>query len=329
MTLCLRRRDFIAGLGGAVAWPVAAGAQQRALPVIGYLSGRSLNLETPILAAFRQGLKETGYNEGQNVAIEYRFADGQGERLALLALDLALRQVAVIVFAGIVGDQPLRSMRDSSIPILFVTGSDPVQRGIVASLSHPGGNLTGLNTLVAEAISKHIGLLHELVPNIRKIAVLSTPSTRASAQLRAASAAASALGLEVLVLEAGSEGKLDTAFTRLGQDQAGALFVLIDPFLTTHARQIVALAARDRVPALYARRQFIEAGGLVSYDYDIRDGYRWIGTYAGRILKGERPADLPVIQPTKFELVINLKAAKAINFEIPPLVRALADEIIE
>jgi putative ABC transport system substrate-binding protein len=326
----MRRREFIAGLGSAAACSIVARAQQPSIPIIGYLSGRSSNVETQILVTFRRGLKETGYIEGQNVAIEYRFADGQPERLSLLAADLALRQAAVIVYVGVPGnDVLLRMMGGGRIPIVFVIGSDPVERGLVASLSHPGGNLTGVSTLVSELAGKQLGLLHDCLPNAAKIAMLSNPHDSNARQVKEARAAATALGLELLILEASSESEIDAAFARLGPARAEAMFVPLSAFFLARARQIVALAAEHRVPTMFARRQFTEAGGLMSYDYDIREGYRQVGIYAGRILKGERPADLPVFQPTKFEFVINLKTAKALGLTIPETLLATADEVIQ
>ena len=322
----MRRRDFIAGLGGAAVLPVTAWAQKAAVPIIGYLTGRSSDIEGRFLTAFRQGLKETGYVEGQNVAIEYRFAEGKRERVPLLAADLLLRQVALIVYAGVPNDDELLPlMRNSRIPVIFVLGTDPVEQGLVTSLSHPGGNLTGVSNLVNDIVGKHIGLLHELLPNAKKIAVLRGTER----QLRNIHAVASSHGLEVLAIEASGEGEIDAAFARLKREGADALFVPLNPVLISRAKQIVELAARHRMPTIYARRNYVEAGGLMSYDYDSGEGYRRIGIYAGRILKGEKPADLPVFQPTRFEFVINLTAAKAIGLEVPTGLLAIADELIE
>jgi putative ABC transport system substrate-binding protein len=332
MRLCLRRRDFIALLGGAaVAWPLVARAQQRPMPAIGYLSGRSADSDASMLVSFRRGLGDVGYAEGR-VAIEYRFADGQYDRLSAQLTDLTQRKVGVIVFAG--GFQELlQQVRDSPIPIVFSYGGDPVRRGLVTSMNRPGGNVTGVYNLVTELSGKQLGLLHDLVPKAATIAALVDSIQRREEALALALTdardAAAALGQKLLVLEASTAEEIDAQFASLDRQPADAMLVITSPFFVTRAGQIAALAARYRIPAIYARREFAEAGGLMSYGYNFAEVYREMGRYAGRILNGEKPADLPVIQPTKFELVINLKAAKALNFEIPPLIRALADEVIE
>jgi putative ABC transport system substrate-binding protein len=332
--LGIRRRAFVTLLGSAVAWPLAARAQRPAIPVIGYLSGRTAESEASMLVSFRRGLADVGYAEGRNVAIEYRFADGQYDRLSAQLTDLTQLKVGVIVFAGVLPiEGVLQTLRATPIPIVETFGADPVRFGFVASMNRPGGNVTGVNTLVSELSGKHLSLLHDLVPNAATIAALVDPSVRREESIALALTdardAAAALGQKLLVLEAGTAEEIDAQFARLSQEPAEAMLVIVSPLFLTRAGQIVALAARHRIPTLYARREFAEAGGLMSYGYNFTELYREVGRYAGRILNGEKPADLPVIQPTKLELVINLKAAKALNFEIPPLVRALADEVIE
>jgi putative ABC transport system substrate-binding protein len=327
----MRRREFMTLLGGAAAWPLAARAQQRALPVIGYLSARTADSDASMLVSVRRGLADVGYAEGRNVAIEYRFTDGRYDPLSAQLTDLTQRKVGVIVFVGALTEELLQQVRASPIPIVFSTGFDPVGIGLVASMNRPGGNVTGVSNLAAELSAKQLGLLHDLVPKAATIAVLVDPSVRSgeSPALRDARDAAVALGQKLLVLEASTAEEIDAQFARLNKEPADAMLVTISPFFFTRVGQIVAFAARHRIPAIYMRREFAEAGGLMSYGINLPEGYREVGRYAGRILNGEKPADLPVIQPTKFELVVNLKAAKALNLEIPTLVRALADEVIE
>jgi putative ABC transport system substrate-binding protein len=333
----MRRREFIAGLGAAASpaiRPLAALAQQRpAMPVIGYLSARSSESDVAMLTAFRRGLAEIGYAEGRNVAIEYRFGNARFDRLPALAMDLIDRHVAVIIFAGAGGnpeDPVWRPLRASNIPIVFIAGQDPVELGLVASLARPGGNITGLFPWTI-LMGKHVEFLHELLPDAKAIAVLVTSQFRRAAQLAEDQARepAAALGMQLLFLPAGSEGEIDAAFAAMNQQRAEVLLVATSPFFVTRAKRIASLAGRYRVPAIYARREFAEAGGLMSYGYDVADGYRQLGGYAGRILNGEKAGDLPVVQPIKFELVINLKTAKALGFDIPIKVLALADEVIE
>jgi putative ABC transport system substrate-binding protein len=331
----MRRREFIAGLGAAASpaiWPRAAPAQQRpAMPVIGYLSARSLESDVAMLAAFRRGLAEIGYAEGRNVAIEYRFADGQLDRIPAMATDLTGRHVAAIIFAGASGDPEdavWRPLRASNIPIVFNgAGPDPVRSGLVSSFNRPGGNITGIFPLNL-LMGKFMGLLHELVPDAKTIAVLGSSQNSGLVKDEAREPAAT-LGVQLLFFIADSEGEIDAAFAAMNQQQAEALVVTTTPFFVTRAKLIASLAGRYRVPAIYARREFAEAGGLMSYGYDVADGYRLLGGYAGRILKGEKAGDLPVFQPTRFELVINRQTAKALGFEIPAKVLALADEVIE
>src|SRR5262245_42638888 len=330
MRICLRRREFIAGLGSTAFWPLTARAQQSAMPVIGYLSARSSESDVAMLAAFRRGLAEIGYAEGRNVAIEYRFADGQGDRLPALAMDLIGRRVAVIIYAGAgrpPEDAAWRPLRASNIPIVFNGSRDPVGTGLVSTFNRPGGNITGitpLNTLMG----KFMGLLHGLVPDAKTIAVLGSPQGQQFVKDEAREPAAT-LGVQLLFHIANSEGEIDAAFAAMNQQRAEALVVTTSPFFITRARLLASLAGRYRVPAIYARREYAEAGGLMSYGYDVADGYRLLGGYAGRILKGEKAGDLPVFQPTKFDLVINLKTAKALGLAVPPTLRALADEVIE
>jgi putative ABC transport system substrate-binding protein len=322
----MKRRSFITALGGAVAWPLAVRAQRSTMPVIGYLSGRTADSDASMLVSVRRGLGDVGYVEGRNVAIEYRFADGRYDRVSGQLTDLTQRKVGVIVCVGAFPTaEVLQQVRASPIPIVFAgAGGDPVREGLVASMNRPGGNVTGVNTLAGELRGKQLGLLHDLVPKAATIAVLVDLGARRPV-LRDARDAAVALGQKLLVLEASTAEEIDAQFARLDRESADAMLMTTSPFLMTRAGQIVALAARHRIPAIYARREFAEVGGLMSYGYSFADVYRELGRYAGRILNGEKPADLPVFQPTKFELVINLKAAKAQNLEIPPLVRALAE----
>ena len=332
MSIWLRRREFTAGLGGAAAWPLAAGAQQRPMPVIGYLSGRTADSDASMLVSFRRGLADIGYAEGRNVVIEYRFADGRYDGLSAQLADLTQRKVGVIVLAGFSVNEELvrQQVRASPIPIIY--NGDPVLAGLVASLNRPGGNVTGVSSLVGALSGKQLGLLRDLVPKAATIAALFDKDSVRSSQnraLRDARDATAALGQKLLVLEAGTADEIDAQFASLDREPADAMLVATSPLFVSRAGQIAALAARHRIPAIYPRREFADAGGLMSYGVSVAEGYREVGRYAGRILKGEKPADLPIIQPTKFELVINLKAAKALNLEIPPLLLALADEVIE
>ena len=326
----MKRRDFITLLGGAAAWPLAARAQQAAMPVIGFLSSRSPGQSAGVVAAFRDGLAEAGFIEGKNVAIDFRFAEGHLERLPALAIGLVRRGVAVIFTGG--GDVPAMVAKGatSTIPIVFVTGFDPVKSGLVTSLNRPDGNLTGATVIAGQLAAKRLGLLHELVPSVRLVAVLLNPNDpNAEADVAEAQVAARALGQHIEVLPAGSEQELEVAFTSFSQLKADALLLEPDPLFTDLRNKIVALVERQRIPAIYYAREYTAAGGLLSYGASFTDLYRQGGVYVGRILKGAKAADLPVVQPTKFELVVNLKTAKALGLTIPPGVLAIADEVIE
>jgi putative ABC transport system substrate-binding protein len=325
------RREFIAGLGAGVAWPVVARAQEPAMRVIGYLSGRSADSDASLLVSVRRGLADVGYAEGRNVAIEYRFADGRYDRLSAELTDLTQRKVNVIILAPLVTiGELLRQVRASPIPFVFSTGADPVRLGLVASMNRPGGNVTGVASLVGELSGKQMGLLHDLVPQAATIAALFDPRLETSEnRLREARNAAAGLGQKLLVLNASTDEEIDAQFAKLDREPADAMLMTTSSFFVTRARQIAALAARHRIPAIYARREFTEAGGLMSYGANVADGYREVGRYAGRILNGEKPADLPIIQPTKFELIINLKTVKALGLTIPETLLATADEVIQ
>jgi putative tryptophan/tyrosine transport system substrate-binding protein len=326
----MRRREFIAGLSSAAVWPIEARAQQRGMPLIGYLSSRTADSETSMLVSLRRGLADVGYAEGRNVAIEYRFADGRYDRLSVQLTDLTQRKVDVIVLVGVALSEMLQEVRASPIPIV-TNGGDLVRAGLAASMNRPGGNVTGVNALLFELSGKHLSLLHDLVPKAATIAVLFDPSQQSGGPVTLPDArnAAAALGQKLLVLEASTAEEIDAQFARLDREPADAMLLTVSPFFVTRPGQIVALASRHRIPAIYYRREFAEAGGLMSYGDDIAAGYREAGRYAGRILNGEKPADLPIIQPTKFELVINLKTAKALGLTIPETLLATADEVIQ
>jgi ABC-type uncharacterized transport system substrate-binding protein len=327
----VKRREFITLIGGAAAaWPLAARAQQPGVPVIGFLTTLGRNDRPNLAEAFRRGLSETGYIEGRNVAIEYRFAENQHDRLPALAADLVGRKVAVIVATGGGNSVLAAKGATTTIPIVFTFGSDPVLAGFVASLNRPGGNITGVSFFGTLLSGKALGLLHELVPNAAVIALLANPKIQESAgTVSDAQEAARTLGLQLAVFNASTPSEIDTAFATLRQRRVGALLVGGDPFFTSRRQQIVALATRDAVPAMYVNREFVEEGGLMSYGNDILDTYRRAGVYTGRILNGASPADLPVDQATKFEFVINVKTAKALGLEVPAGMSAMADEVIE
>jgi len=326
----MRRRELILFSSAAVAWSLAARAQQKAVPVIGFLSGSSPRLFVPLVAAVRQGLSETGYVEGQNVAIEYRWAEGHYDRLPALAADLIARNVDLIVATGGAASARAAKTATLTIPIVFTTGSDPVEAGLVDSLARPGGNITGVSILNVELIPKRIELISELVPEARIIAMLVNPNNAGTEpMIRDVPEVAHAKGVQLPILKASTQSEIDTAFTSLDQLHAGALVVAPDPFFGTRHDQLLALASRHAIPAIYAWREFVTAGGLISYGTSLAVAYRQVGTYVGKILKGAKPADLPVQQPTVFELVVNLKTAKALGLTIPPSILARADEVIE
>jgi putative ABC transport system substrate-binding protein len=328
----LGRRQFITLLGGgAAAWPLAARAQQSAMPVIGYLHSGSSAPFAHLVEAFRRALKESGYVEGRNVAIEYRWANGEYDRLPELANDLVKRQVEIIVTGGGAPSALVAKNATATIPIVFSVGDDPVKIGLVASLSHPGGNVTGVNVVIGALDSKKLGLLREIVPKATTVAVLQNPDRRPAVQDRLSSlqAAARSIGQQIQVFYVSHERDLDTTFLHVAQSGAGALVVGADAFFNSRRDQLVALAARYGIPAIYETREYAVAGGLMSYGTNLAEGYRQVGVYTARILKGDKPADLPVVQSSKFELVINMKAAKAIGIAVPNSMQILADEVIE
>jgi putative ABC transport system substrate-binding protein len=327
----MRRRDFIMLLGGAAAaWPLAVRAQQPKVPVIGYLSATSQEKQAPLITPFLQGLHETGFVEGRNAAIEYRWAEDKYDRLPVMAADLVDRQVDVLVVAGNTPAALAAKAATHTIPIVFTNGSDPVEVGLVDSLNRPGGNATGMTTISVSLVPKRLELLHEIAPGANTIAFLvNSSSTNFKILTQEMEAAANRIGLQLIVVTATGEGDFAGAFMNLVQRGAGALVVSPDTIFNSHADRLIALAAQFHIPSIYGFREYATAGGLISYGTDLADANRQIGVYAGRILKGEKPADLPVLQPTKFEFVFNLKTAKALGLTIPLTMQYAADEVIE
>ena len=326
----LARRKFIGALGGAATWPLAVRAQQQALPVVGFVRVGSADANARYVAAFHKGLNETGYIEGQNVAVEYHWLQGQYDRLPALAADLVRRPVALIAS---VGDPPALAAKaaTATIPIVFAVGGDPVELGLVASLARPGGNATGINFFAQEVTAKRLRLLHDLVPKAVRIGVLVDPANAAVAAstLRGVQEAAVTIGLQIQVLNASTIGEVDAAFATFSRERPDALFIIGDAFFTSRLGQLATLTSRHGIPATYSNRDFVAAGGLMSYGTDFTDAFRQVGVYTGKILKGTKPADLPVLQLSKFEFVINLQTARALGIEIPRDILSVADEVIE
>jgi putative ABC transport system substrate-binding protein len=327
----MKRREFITLLGGTAAcWPLVAGAQQPTIPLVGFLNSLGQNDRPTLRDAFRRGLSESGFVEGRNVAIEYRFAEDHHDRLPALAADLVSRNVSVIVATGGGASVLAAKAATTTTPVVFTTAGDPVQQGYVASLNRPGGNLTGISWFGAQVSGKGLGLLHELIPNVTVVAMLANPNLPESGRMISdAQEATRNFGQQLLVLNASTPREINAAFATLRQQRAGALYVGGDPFFSSRRQQIVALATRDAIPDIYANREFVVEGGLMSYGNDVTGPYRQAGLYVGRILKGDNPADLPVVQSTKFEFVINLSTAKALGIDVPPTLSARADEVIE
>jgi putative tryptophan/tyrosine transport system substrate-binding protein len=326
----MRRREFITVLGSAlVVLPVAVRAQQSALPTVGFLNTVSAVPFARMADGFRKGLGEVGYAEGQNVAIEYRWAEGHIDQLPALAMDLVNRQVAVIAATGGPAAGLAAKAATSTIPIVFVSGADPVKAGLIASFNRPGANITGISPLSSALGSKRLEILHTLVPKATAIGMLVNPNYDAAVQVQDAQTAADAIGLQVRILNASSVADIDAAFASVKQQAINALLVANDPYLDSHRDQIIALAAPNAIPAMYYNREYVVDGGLISYGANIADAYRQAAVYCGKILKGGKPGDLPVLQPTNFELIINLEAAKTLGLEVPPQLIALADEVIE
>jgi len=326
----MRRRDFIALLGGAAAWPLAARAQQPRMPVVGFVFGGSATARAPV-PAFRKGLSETGYLEGQNVTVEYHWLENQYDRLPALVADLVHREVAVIATPGSTPAALAAKAATATIPIVFGVPQDPVQLGLVASLARPGGNATGINFFYTEVIAKRLRLLHDLVPKAVRVAVLVNPANApvTESTLRETKEAAQTIGLQIQIFNAATISEIDAVFTTFARARPDALFVGPDAFFTDRRVQFVTLTARDRIPSAYSNRELVEAGGLMSYGTDLADMFHQVGLYTGRILKGAKPADLPVLQSTKFEFVINVHTARALGVEVPSGLLAIADEVIE
>ena len=326
----MRRREFIAGLGAA-AWVSPARAQQSAVPVVGFVYAGSADTAAGYLTPFRKGLGETGYIEGQSVTVEYHWLDGQYDRLPALMADLVRRRVAVIATPINAPGAIAAKAATATIPIVFAVGADPVELGLVASLALPGGNATGINFFALEVNAKRLGLLYQLVPKAVRVAVLLNPSNATSAEvtLRSVQEAASVNGLQIQIINASTSQEIDAAFTTLARERPDALFVSGDAFFNSRRVQFATLATRDKIPAAYPEREYVEVGGLMSYGTSFADTFRQVGIYTGSILKGVKPADLPVVQSTKFEFVINLQTARALGIEVPPTLLALADEVIQ
>ena len=326
----MKRREFLALLGAATAWPLAVHAQQQPMPVVGFLNAASPGPLRQQVAAFLAGLKEAGYIEGKNVTVEYRWAGGQYDRLPALVADLVRQQVSVIASGGGAPAALAAKAATTTIPIVFGAGADPVGLGLVASLNRPGGNITGVYQFTSGLEAKRLGLLHEMVPKATSVAVLINPNfADAESQLRDVQEAAARLAVQLIIVRANAESDFDAAFSTLVRQQAVALLVCGSPFFNERREQLVALTARHAVPAVFEWRDFAAAGGLMSYGTNLADTYRQIGVYVGQILRGSKPADLPVVQSTKFELVINLSTAKALGIEVPPSLLARADELID
>jgi putative ABC transport system substrate-binding protein len=326
----MRRREFITILGGAAApWPLAARAQQPAMPVVGFMMAGSRAALRDEIAAFEVGLREMGFTEGQNLALEYRFAEGQFERFPAFASDLVQRRVSVIAASSPQGALAAKRAT-TTIPVVFSIGADPVEAGIVSSLSHPGGNVTGVYQFTAGLESKRLGLLHEMVPKAQVVGVLVNPNyAAAESQLRDVQDSAAHLGLRLIIVRANTESDFDSAFATVVSQRAGAMLVCASPFFNARRQQLIVLTSSHALPAIFEWRDFAVAGGLMSYGTSLNNAYRQAGVYSGRILKGEKAADLPVVQSTKFEFVINLSTAKALHIDVPPTLSARADEIIE
>jgi ABC-type uncharacterized transport system substrate-binding protein len=328
----MRRRELITVLGGAAAaWPLAGQAQQSAMPVVGFLRVGSPDASVPYVAAFRKGLNEAGYVEGQNVTVEYHWLEGQYDRVPALVADLVRRQVAVIATPGFTPAALATKAATATIPIVFGVTQDPVRLGLVASLARPGGNATGINFFTQEVAAKRLRLLHDLVPKAVRVAVLINPANAPNAEfiLREMQEAASAIGLQIQILNATTIGEIDAAFATFARERLDALFVAPNAFFLDRRVQLATMTARDRIPATYSGRDYVAVGGLMSYGTDVADMFRQVGVYTGRILKGEKPADLPVQQSTKFEFVINLQTARALGIEVPPGLLSIADEVME
>ena len=328
----MRRRDFIRGfIGATTAWPLAARGQRPAIPVVGVVSGRSRLAEERSAVAFHKGLGETGYVDGQNVTVEYHFVEGRYDRLPALMADLVRRKVAVIATTGNNPTAIAAKAATSTIPVVFAVGEDPVKLGLVASLARPGGNATGINDFLSEVDAKRLRLLHDMVPKAARIAALINPANAASAEgaLQGTQEAAAAIGLQIQILNATTVGEIDAAFASFAKDHPDALFVAADAFFATRVTQFITLTARDRIPAAYSLRDYVLAGGLMSYGADLAEITHQVGVYTGKILKGAKPADLPVLQSTKFNFALNMQTARALGIEVPSGVLSIADEVIE